>query len=95
MCIAKQTERHEFPDKGRVNASHTHDLEKLIELAGLKDALRSAETTHEQLYANWVIVEQWWEQSRYETPTQVEAEMLLKALSDRQHGVLRWLKQYY
>ncbi|MGD0616750.1 MAG: hypothetical protein ABSB67_03725 [Bryobacteraceae bacterium] len=29
-CIAKKTQRHEFPDKRRVDASHTHNLIQLL-----------------------------------------------------------------
>ncbi|MGD0499175.1 MAG: hypothetical protein ABSC23_12145 [Bryobacteraceae bacterium] len=38
-CIAKATRRHEFPDRARANASHTHDLPGLVKLAGLEEAL--------------------------------------------------------
>ncbi len=35
-CIAKQTKLHEFPDSKVVRESYTHDLEKLVKVAGLK-----------------------------------------------------------
>jgi hypothetical protein len=35
-CIAKGTERYEFPDKKRVDASYTHNLQELVKLAGLE-----------------------------------------------------------
>ena len=54
-CIAKKTERHDFPDKERVNASHTHDLEKLLRLAGLEDALLETKQTHPELNAHWIV----------------------------------------
>ncbi len=34
-CIAKQTEQYDFPDKKRVNDSHTHDLQELIRVGQL------------------------------------------------------------
>ena len=34
VYIAKGTERHELPDKERVNASYTHRLKDLARLAG-------------------------------------------------------------
>ena len=34
-CIAKKTNRHDFPDKNTVNESYTHELSKLLRLAGL------------------------------------------------------------
>jgi HEPN domain-containing protein len=33
-CIAKQTQRHDFPEKQIVIDSHTHDLTKLLDPAG-------------------------------------------------------------
>jgi HEPN domain-containing protein len=40
-CIAKSTQRHDFPDKVRANRSHTHNVRELINVAGLKDDLES------------------------------------------------------
>lgn len=34
-CIAKATQRYDFPDKDSANASYTHNLEKLITVAKL------------------------------------------------------------
>jgi HEPN domain-containing protein len=31
-CIARGTQRHEFPDKKSVDASHTHNLRDLIKV---------------------------------------------------------------
>jgi len=39
-CIAKSTKRYEFPDKKRVRESYTHDLEKLVKVAGLELSLK-------------------------------------------------------
>ena len=38
-CIAKQTQRGEFPDKKKANDCYTHELGKLINVAGLQKAL--------------------------------------------------------
>ena len=86
---------HDFPDKDRVNASHTHDLERLAYLAGLKDELESARAIHPELHVNWSVVTEWWEHSRYEKPSQTDAESLLRALTERKHGVLTWLKRHW
>jgi HEPN domain-containing protein len=32
-CVAKQTKRHDFPDKDRAVKSYTHDLLQLVKLA--------------------------------------------------------------
>ena len=41
-CIAKATERHEFPNKKRADQSHTHRLEELIRAARLDELLAQA-----------------------------------------------------
>jgi hypothetical protein len=41
-CLAKRTERHEFPDKEQVQKQHTHNLDASVILAKLekeRDAL--------------------------------------------------------
>jgi hypothetical protein len=92
-CIAKLTERHEFPDRKRVEQSYTHNLAQLLKCAGLEDALDEAAKLQPKLNANWVTVTNWSERSRYEKRSKAEAEELLKALRDPKQGVLRWLKQ--
>jgi len=37
-CIAKGTRRFEFPDKKKVDSSHSHNLRELVKIAGLEDA---------------------------------------------------------
>ena len=41
-CIAKETKRHEFPDRRKVDASHTHDLRELVRLAKLEKSRRGS-----------------------------------------------------
>jgi HEPN domain-containing protein len=36
-CIAKDTRRHQFPDKTKVDRSYSHVLLQLIKVAGLED----------------------------------------------------------
>ena len=38
-CVAKQTNRYDFPDKEPTRQVYTHSLEKLVALAGLKAKL--------------------------------------------------------
>ena len=94
-CVAKKTERYEFPDRKRANASHTHGIADLVRVAGIEKALRQRAQNDLGFAANWRIVEDWSEQSRYERPGKAEAESLLAALRDRNHGVLKWLKTHW
>ena len=94
-CIAKATERHEFPDKKRAESSYTHNAVDLIRVAGLNKALHSAITGDSNFAEAWEVVRQWSEAERYERHSIEEAETLIVALSDRKHGILRWLKQFW
>jgi len=94
-CIAKQTQRHEFPDKKLADDSHTHDLKKLVGLAKLAEALQQ-EISSNNIFADyWREVRAWSEGSRYQSATQLMAENLCTAIADRNHGVLTWLKKFW
>lgn len=93
-CIAKQVKQHDFPDLNTVNRSYTHDLEKLIGLAGLKERLKNDFNEIDGLEVNWSIVKDWSEAARY-SPTVAEtlARDMYNACSERTNGVLTWLRQ--
>jgi HEPN domain-containing protein len=98
-CIAKRTQQYDFPDKKLVNDSHTHDLGKLLDLAGLSDFLKNDVASNIELKLDWETVRDWSEQSRYElfkgdpTGGLVEAELLIDAVESEKGGVLRWIRQ--
>ena len=93
-CVAKRTERHEFPDRERIRASYTHNLTDLLTAADLKK--EHIEAMKDGRFAmNWVLVAQWSAESRYERPSQSDAEGILKALEERKHGVLRWVRRHW
>lgn len=94
-CIARATQRHDFPDKRKADDSYTHSFEKLLKVAELEKA-RAAEARRDAARRdNWHLVQWWSEQSRYSTTSAEEAWALLDAVSDRNHGVLRWLERYW
>ena len=94
-CIAKQTQRHDFPDKSTVNESYTHDLKRLVRVAGLQPALDAELSRDRAFEVNWSLVKDWSEESRYERPTRTKAEDLHRAIIDRRHGVMRWIRQHW
>ena len=51
-CIAKQVKQHDFPDRKLINDSYTHDLEKLLNLSGLKEELLRAAQSQPSLAVN-------------------------------------------
>jgi hypothetical protein len=93
-CIAKQIKRHDFPDKKLVTDAHTHDLEKLVRLAGLKQELESAFKRSEALGLNWSVARDWSESKRYDGDiSAAQARDLYSACVARKHGILAWIKQ--
>jgi len=92
-CIAKQTREHDFPEKKLVNESYTHRLKDLLKLAELKTDLETALQQDQLMEANWAIVQDWSEESRYEKRTFQQAASLLSAIDDQPGGVLPWIRQ--
>ncbi len=94
-CIARQVEEFEFPDKTRVTLSWSHDLAQLVRTAGLEadQAVRSAADA--EFSANWSVVKDWNEGSRYLPWSEQEARDLFTAVTDRDHGVLPWIERHW
>jgi hypothetical protein len=65
-CVARKTERFEFPDKPRAELSWNHDLRKLLGAAGLAKQLTADAGANPDLAANWAMVVNWTEASRYD-----------------------------
>ena len=91
-CIAKQTKRHEFPpNREFVGQVYSHKLEKLLELAELKQELDKDMRTRPALAANWGVVKSWTQNSRYEI-SGLKGRDLHTAITSSD-GVLPWIKQ--
>jgi len=91
-CIAKATQEFDFPEKERVNQSYSHDLTKLLQLAGLDAALRSASDIN--LDRHWTVIKDWKETSRYAATIDMKAATdICRAANDPESGVLPWLRQ--
>src|ERR1051326_568447 len=88
-CIARLTRRFDFPDKKTAADSHTHNLERLVGLAGLEADFKARQSADPVFKANWTIVEAWTETSRYEQKSRAEADDLIRAVSEPGHGVLQ------
>jgi HEPN domain-containing protein len=94
-CIAKQTERHEFPDKKRATDSYSHELLQLVRLAGLEDALRERNRQDAKFQKNWEFSRAWSEASRYRRHDQKSAQNMVEAVAHRSDGVVAWIKAYW
>lgn len=78
-----------------MDASYTHNLKELVKVADLRDGLRTAAETDPVFGEYWDIVESWSEQSRYGRNSVQSAQNLIEAISDRNHGVFKWVKRYW
>ena len=94
-CIAKQTKKHDFPDKATVNKSYGHNLTKLLGTAGLENPQKDERKNNSKLAVNWTIVKDWRASSRYETHGSKEASDLYSAIVNRKDGVLKWIRKYW
>ncbi|MCX6149324.1 MAG: HEPN domain-containing protein [Ignavibacteriales bacterium] len=93
-CISKQIKKYDFPDKKLVSESHTHDLEKLIKISGLITDFDKDRKNNSNLELNWTIVKDWSEASRYSDGfTENQALDLYNACTNRQNGILTWIKR--
>lgn len=90
-CIARRVRRHDFPDKELAVQSYSHDLTKLVRVAGLETALDGDKDA--VLRANWLIVRNWSIDARYSKPGQRKALALNRAMNDRDHGVMKWIRR--
>lgn len=93
-CIAKNVKQYDFPPK-KLSDLYTHELTKLLATAGLKDVLTNDFANTGGLEANWQIVVDWSEESRYEFVTAADANALLDAITSTANGVLQWVKNHW
>jgi hypothetical protein len=95
-CIAKRTERHDFPDKKLANDSYTHDLSKLLSTADLDSVFDVDALTDDQLLKSWTTIKDWSESARYQAIiSSTVASDLYSAITRRKGGVLPWLKKQW
>jgi hypothetical protein len=64
----------------------THDLVKLVNLAGLDASFGAARAANVALEAFWGVAKDWKETSRYEIKTEVEARAMYVAVSQNPDG---------
>ncbi|MBI2761334.1 MAG: HEPN domain-containing protein [Chloroflexi bacterium] len=94
-CIAKDTQRFDFPERDRVNKSYTHNLAELVIVAQLKSQLDAEVNADQQFARYWEIVKAWRETSRYSRMLPSDALEIEDAITHRRHGVMRWLRKYW
>lgn len=81
-----------FTDRKFSEKCWTHNLAQLIELAGLSAVFASDLKANPELQDHWTITKNWNESRRYRRTTKIEAKALYKAIADKNHGILPWIK---
>ena len=94
-CIAKLTNQHDYPNKEIAQKCYTHNIETLVEVAGLDLQRKTDVTANPALGSNWLVVKDWNEKARYQRWTEPHARKLVSAVIDATNGVLLWIKVYW
>lgn len=96
-CILERIERTGiiFQDRKFAAKCWTHDLEELVEHAGLSVERDKAAGTNANLQRNWALVKDWKETRRYRLSTKESAEELFNAIDDKTDGVLPWIRNFW
>jgi HEPN domain len=81
-----------FPAKDFSKDCYTHAVERLVVLAKLDGARKTATAADPDLSTNWGLAKDWSEEKRYHRIEKTDAEALYTAIADDVHGVLPWIK---
>lgn len=91
--ICKHLGLQEYPDDGNYKTIFSsHDYDRLLLLAGLKDQIT---ITNPTLFTNYSILTKWKPENRYMTIgtyNQQDVKEMLDALNKGKWGVYRWIK---
>ena len=93
-CVLAHVERTGviFEDRRFSDKCWTHDLEELVKVAGLERERGLDVANDLDLSRNWTIVKDWSEAARYQEWTEPQARKLFEAVTNRNHGVLSWIR---
>lgn len=94
-CVAKNVRQYDFPDKKVVIDSHTHELSKLIKVAGLSLQIENQSNNNQDFKLNWQVVRDWSEISRYKRNSQLEAKDIFLAVTHRKNGIMPWIRKHW
>lgn len=96
VCISKQVNQYDFPNKQLATKSHTHNLSDLVGVAGLKQKLIEKEESDDDFKLNWAVAKDWSELSRYDCNiNELKAKDFFEAITNNESGVLQWLKMHW
>ena len=88
------TKGETLPDRGFADRVYTHDLDNLLDLAGLRATFGHASSANPGLRGSWQVVQTWNEAARYTRGrSQADVERFLDAIDHTSDGILPWLQQ--
>ncbi|WP_433720799.1 HEPN domain-containing protein [Microbacterium laevaniformans] len=93
--LAKQFQSATIPNKKLVLDIHTHNLDALVKLAGLKQILDVEVAANPSFELNWSVAKDWSEASRYAAWTSQEAADMVNAVGNRSNGVMKWVTRQW
>ena len=96
-CVLAHVERTGiiFLDKRFLENCWTHDIEKLVKAAGLKDERISDIVANPGRGLSWGQAKDWTVDARYDQTTEAQARKLYDAVSNPTIGVLPWIKTHW
>lgn len=83
---------YQVPSPDLVKKLYTHEFQALIGLANLNADLGITQGADLDFAANWRLVDEWSEVSRYDSFTHSDAAELIEAITDPDHGILEWIE---
>ena len=83
-----------LPDLRVVQRAHSHQLDDLIGLAGVKAELQAQTDADLSFASNWSVVREWSITQRYDILERDASESFLSAALG-ENGVLPWIKTYW
>jgi HEPN domain-containing protein len=93
--IAFLMKTDQFPERRFSEQCWTHDLERLLGLAGLEAVLDTDMAANSSLQDSWEVVKAWSESKRYDRIVRAKALELYDAIAQKKHGVLPWIKNHW
>lgn len=94
-CVARQIRQEEIPEKKFIQNVYSHELVQLVGLSGLGAELKAAQDADPQFQAYWGIASGWKSEHRYAIWEAIDAELLITAIGDPDHGVLQWIQTHW
>jgi HEPN domain-containing protein len=93
-CVARQIVAETIPDRTVLTRFLTHKVAELVGLAGLGQHLEERRRDR-NFDTRWSVVTEWSEESRYEMIDSALATAMHDAVEHPDHGVMKWLSQYW